>query len=227
MHRRPLPGSRAIIYRPRALGRLVWRRNGVRLWPRPVELPLNESVPRVSFFSRIFGKARAGREPIRPLWHRVVEIARERQWYADCGVEDSVAGRFDAITLVLSLVLLRMEREDSLRLPLARLTELFVEDMDGQLRQSGVGDLVVGKHIGRLVSTLGGRLGALREALSHGDGAQGDGAQGDGALVPVLERNVTLLPGADTARLAGETRRLAGELDAMSADDLLAARFSR
>lgn len=171
----------------------------------------------MSFFSRIFGQARADREPVRPLWHRVVEIAREPQWYADCGIEDSVGGRFDAITLVLSLVLLRMERDESLRVPLARLTELFVEDMDGQLRQSGVGDLVVGKHIGRLMSTLGGRLGALREALP----------QGDEALVAALERNITLNPGADTARLAHETRKLADELDAMSAQDILAARIAR
>lgn len=171
----------------------------------------------MSFFSRIFGQARADRTPVRPLWHRVVEIARERQWYADCGIEDSVAGRFDAITLVLSLVLLRMEREESLRLPLARLTELFVEDMDGQLRQSGVGDLVVGKHIGRLMSTLGGRLGALREALP----------QGDDALVPALERNVTLVAGADAGRLARETRKLASELDSATAEDILAARIAR
>ena len=46
------------------------------------------------------------------------------------------------------------------------LTELFVDDMDGQLRQEGIGDVVVGKHIGRMVSALGGRLAAYRAALS-------------------------------------------------------------
>jgi cytochrome b pre-mRNA-processing protein 3 len=51
----------------------------------------------------------------------------------------------------------------------ALLTELFVEDMDGQLRESGVGDVVVGKHIGKLMAVLGGRLGALRAALAAGD----------------------------------------------------------
>ena len=64
--------------------------------------------------------------------------------------------------------------------------------MEGQLRQSGIGDPTVGKQIRKLVTTLGGRLGALREALP----------KGEAALVPVLERNVTTLPGADFGALA-------------------------
>jgi cytochrome b pre-mRNA-processing protein 3 len=175
----------------------------------------------VSLISRLIGKRSDSREAVRPLWHRVVEIAREKPWYAQCGVADTVAGRFDAITMVLALVMLRMERDkpedDTLIEPSVRLTELFVEDMDGQLRQSGVGDLVVGKHMGKLMSVVGGRIGALKDALP------GD----DTALIAALERNVTLTEGADTARLAAEVRRLHGQIDALSNEDLLAARIAR
>lgn len=175
----------------------------------------------MSLISRILGKRPDSRDAVRPLWHRVVEIAREKQWYADCGIADTVPGRFDAVTLVLALIMLRMERDkgsdDSLITPSARLTELFVDDMDGQLRQAGVGDLVVGKRIGKLMSVLGGRIGALREAL----------AQDDAALSEVLDRNVTLIEGADKARLAGEVRRLHARIDALSPEDLLAARIER
>jgi cytochrome b pre-mRNA-processing protein 3 len=170
----------------------------------------------VSFLSRIFGKARFAREPLRPLWHRVVEIARERHWYAECGIADSVSGRFDAITLVLSLVLLRMEREQDLIEPSVRLTEIFVEDMDGQLRQGGVGDLVVGKHMGKLMQSLGGRLGAYREGL----------AADDGVLAAALERNVTMVEGVDTQRLAKAVRGLAARIEAASGDDLVAGRIA-
>ena len=45
----------------------------------------------------------------------------------------------------------------------ADLTDRFIADMDGSLRQDGVGDQVVGKHIGRMMAALGGRLGAYRE----------------------------------------------------------------
>jgi cytochrome b pre-mRNA-processing protein 3 len=178
-------------------------------------LPLNEGLSTVSFLSRIFGKREDDRAHVRPLWHRVVEIARDPRWYAELGVADTVAGRFDAVTLVLSLVLLRMESDEPLIEPSARLTELFVDDMDGQLRQNGIGDLVVGKHIGRLMGVLGGRLGALREALP----------QGDAALADVIARNVTLVGGADPAKLAQEAASLARRLDGLAADELLAAEF--
>ncbi|WP_204310223.1 ubiquinol-cytochrome C chaperone family protein, partial [Enterobacter cloacae] len=48
------------------------------------------------------------------------------------------------------------------------LTEVFIDDMDGQLRQIGIGDIVVGKHVGKMMGMLGGRLGAYREALAAG-----------------------------------------------------------
>ena len=48
----------------------------------------------------------------------------------------------------------------------AWLTELFIDDMDGQLRQQGIGDVVVGKHVGRMMGALGGRLSAYRCALA-------------------------------------------------------------
>jgi cytochrome b pre-mRNA-processing protein 3 len=171
----------------------------------------------LSFLSRLFGNREDALAPVRPLWHRVVEIAREKAWYADYDLADTVPGRFDAITLVLALVLLRMEQDEALIEPSVRLTEIFIDDMDGQLRQTGLGDLVVGKHVGRLMGTLGGRLGALREALP----------QDDAALAEVIVRNVTLVEGGDAAKLVPAVRRLANALAALSADDLMAARIER
>lgn len=172
----------------------------------------------MSLLARLLGTRPDPREALRPLWHRVVEIAREPQWYAKGGVADTVAGRFDAITLVLSLVMLRMDGHETLKAPSARLTELFVDDMDGQLRQSGVGDLVVGKRMGKLVGALGGRIDALREALAQ---------EGDAALVAAIERNVTLNEQADTAAIATKLRVIAATLAATSDEDLLAGRIVR
>lgn len=174
----------------------------------------------MSFLTRIFGKRDDDRAHVRPLWHRVVEIAREPQWYADGGVADTVPGRFDAITLVLALVLLRMEREKALIEPSVRLTEIFVDDMDGQLRESGVGDIVVGKKIGKLMSVLGGRLGAYREALAANDAAEA-------AMAEAIARNVTLVEGVEPAKVAQAALALAGQLDVLSAEDILAARIAR
>jgi cytochrome b pre-mRNA-processing protein 3 len=123
----------------------------------------------LSFLSRLFGNREDALAPVRPLWHRVVEIAREKAWYADYDLADTVPGRFDAITLVLALVLLRMEQDEALIEPSVRLTEIFIDDMDGQLRQTGLGDLVVGKHVGKMMGLLGGRLGAYRDGLAEGN----------------------------------------------------------
>jgi cytochrome b pre-mRNA-processing protein 3 len=81
-------------------------------------------------------------------------------------VPDTLDGRFDLLAALMALVLLRLEREQGrdVQQGAAMLTELFVEDMDGTLRQIGIGDLVVGKHMGRMVGALGGRLGAFRTA---------------------------------------------------------------
>jgi cytochrome b pre-mRNA-processing protein 3 len=171
----------------------------------------------MSLFDRLLGR-KAAETDTGPLWHRVVEVAREPQWYAKGGVADTIPGRFDCISMVLALVLIRMEREDALRPLTGRLTEHFVDDMDGQLRQNGIGDLVVGKHVGKLVSALGGRIDAYRAALAGAD---------DAALIEAVSRNITLNEGADSAAIAAELRVLAGAIDQASAADLLAGRIAR
>jgi cytochrome b pre-mRNA-processing protein 3 len=171
----------------------------------------------VSLLSRIFAKRDDGRDALRPLWHRTVEIAREPRWYAQYGIADTVAGRFDAITLVLSLVLLRMERVEVLIAPSVRLTELFVDDMDGQLREAGIGDLVVGKKVGRLMSVLGGRLGAIREALP----------QSREALAEVVTRNVSLTDNGSAEEVAAAMIALAGKLEGESDARVLAGEVTR
>ncbi|MCJ2183848.1 hypothetical protein MTR62_14260 [Novosphingobium sp. 1949] len=186
----------------------------------------------MSLLSRLFGTSGDPRAAVRPLWHRIIEIAREEPWYADYGVADNVSGRFDAVTLVLALAMLRMERghaggghkldeEAPLVDASARLTELFVEDMDGQLRQSGVGDLVVGKRMGKLVSVLGGRIGALRAALAQAPTPEGD------PLEAVLERNVTLTSQPDLAGLAAAIRALHTQFQGLTDEALLQGTISR
>jgi len=170
----------------------------------------------MSLLARLFTSQPDPREALRPLWHRVVELSREPVLYRDDGVADSVAGRFDMIAAILALVMLRLER-DALARETALITELFVADMDGQLREKGVGDMVVGKHVGRLVSALGGRLGAFREALASGDGALFEAA---------LRRNVTLAEGRAIAGLAARLRGFADKLAALGSDDVLAARIA-
>lgn len=169
----------------------------------------------MGLLKRLFGASDRGTAP--QLYAGIVARGRAPHWYTEGGVPDTIDGRFDMIAAVLSLVLLRLEGEAEAKAPSTALAECFIDDMDGQLRQTGLGDLVVGKHVGRLMGTLGGRLGALREALP----------QDDAALAEVIVRNVTLVEGGDAAKLVPAVRRLANALAALSADDLMAARIER
>lgn len=172
----------------------------------------------MSLLARLLKRKTDDRDVARPLWHRTVAIAREKEWYAQCGVADTVAGRFDAITLILSLVLLRMEREPDLVPASVRLTELFVADMDGQLRESGVGDVVVGKHVGKLMSVLGGRIGAYRQAMESED---------DQAMAEAVSRNMNLHDGTDPLLVARRARAFAAGLALVPAHRVLAAEIGR
>ncbi|WP_240663556.1 ubiquinol-cytochrome C chaperone family protein [Sphingomonas sp. UV9] len=113
-----------------------------------------------------------------PLYNAVVGRARAEHWYCDGAVPDTVDGRFDMIATLLAIVMLRLEAEPAGGEPAARLAERFVDDMDGQLREIGIGDIIVGKHIGKMMSMLGGRLGAYRDGLAAGD------------ITPALVRNL-------------------------------------
>ena len=177
----------------------------------------------MSFFSRLLGIAREDESDVSALWRRIVAVAREREWYADCGVADSVPGRFDAITTVLALALLRMEGSREMAAASVRLTELFVEDMDGQLREAGIGDMVVGKHIGKLMSAMGGwegagmglgtsvagaglgaGLGAAGNAVSEGFGSAGGAALAAGTTV------VTAAKRSSSSRASRSRRSMTG-----------------
>jgi len=140
----------------------------------------------MGLFKRLFGAPDRGTAP--QLYTAIVATGRAPHWYAEGAVPDTIDGRFDMIAAILSLVLLRLEGEPEAMAPSAALAECFIDDMDGQLREIGIGDIVVGKHMGRMMGMVGGRLGAYRAGLA-------DGTLG-AALVRNLYRGV---PPADTA----------------------------
>ena len=161
--------------------------------------------------SRLLRSGPDPRTALRPLWHRLIEIAREPEWYRDCGVADTLEGRFDMVTAATAFAMLRMEGDEKLARSTGLLAEWFVEDMDGQLRQSGVGDLVVGKKIGKLMSTLGGRIGAYRSAM----------AADEAALAEAVRRNVTLADETRAPALAERLTQLHGRFAATPAAGML------
>ena len=170
---------------------------------------------RWGWLDRVLG--RSGGDETLPLYEAVVTRARAPHWYLTGAVPDTVDGRFDAVAAVLSMVLLRLEDEPAGAEPAARLAERFVDDMDAQLRQLGIGDIVVGKHIGRMMAALGGRLGAYRDALAP-DAPDGAFAE---ALTRNLYRGEAPAPEA-VAHVEAELRKLRRGLAEVPIDRLIA-----
>jgi len=169
----------------------------------------------MSFLSSLFAR-KDDRAELKPLYDAVVETAREPHWYLDGGVADTLDGRFDMVAAILSLVLLRLEALEE-QATSARLAEIFIDDMDGQIRQIGFGDLVVGKQVGRMVGALGGRLAAYRAGLA------GEAPLGE-ALVRNLYRGEA--PAADElAYVEAQVRALAATLAQRDRGALLAGRL--
>lgn len=169
----------------------------------------------MSFFDRLFGR-RDANEAVRPLYNAVIARGREAHWYQQGGVPDTIDGRFEMIAACLSLVIARLELEPEQRQNVAWLVELFVSDMDGQLREIGIGDMVVGKHVGRMMGALGGRIGAYREGLRSGSF--------EAALVRNLYRG-TEPPAASLEHSAEQLRAFYLGLHAATAESIIAGKL--
>ncbi|MGB6538910.1 MAG: ubiquinol-cytochrome C chaperone family protein [Xanthobacteraceae bacterium] len=144
----------------------------------------------------------------------IVAQARSPIFYAHFGVSDTVQGRFDLIVLHLVLLLRRLAREGAPGREFGqRLFDAFCRDLDGNLREMGIGDLAVPKHMQRFGEAFYGRQTAYRAALDTGSDLDFENA---------LARNILQGSGCDgAAGLAGYARAVVGQLDAQQQDALM------
>lgn len=155
---------------------------------------------------------------IASLYGMIVAQARSAAFYVDYQVPDTVQGRFDLIVLHLVLLLRRLACGD--RAPgrgLAgrdfgqRLFDAFCRDLDGNLREMGIGDLAVPKHMRRFGEAFYGRQAAYLAGLDAADERDFENA---------LARNIFTDVGvgvdAKVARLARYARAVVRDLDAQT-----------
>jgi len=118
-------------------------------------------------------------------WHiyrQAVEQARRPGFYAAGGVPDTVEGRFELMTLHVLLLWRWLQRQPGEGAALAQaVVDAFFTDLDRNLREMGVGDLSVGKHVKRIAGSFLARTRDLSVALDAGDRA---------AIAAILARNL-------------------------------------
>jgi cytochrome b pre-mRNA-processing protein 3 len=153
-------------------------------------------------------------------YSQVVEQARRPGFFTDCGVPDTVDGRFELICLHAFLYLHRLKHEQQRAAPLGqRFFDTMFADFDRSLREMGTGDLSVGREIKRMAEAFYGRIAAYEEGLA------GD----DSVLQPALQRNLfgTAPPTeAQLQAMACHVRGEAARLRGQAAPELLAGRIS-
>src|SRR5580765_2045018 len=156
------------------------------------------------------------RDAAERAYGRVVEQARRPGFFIDCGVPDTLDGRFELICLHAFLYLHRLKREERRAAPLGqRFFDTMFADFDRSLREMGTGDLSVGREIKGMAEAFYGRIAAYEQGLA------GDNS----VLEPALARNLfgTAPPTPPRlAAMAGYVRREAARLNRQDAAELLA-----
>jgi cytochrome b pre-mRNA-processing protein 3 len=149
----------------------------------------------------IFGflsRRRKNRELIGRLYGAVVAAARAPELYRDLGVEDTLDGRFEALTLHLTLVTRRLRAMPSPAPDMAQdLVDQAFSGFEAALREIGVGDITVPKRMKVMASAYLGRAKAYDDAIRQGDTAKLAEAIGRnlyGAATPLPE-NVEKMTG--------------------------------
>jgi cytochrome b pre-mRNA-processing protein 3 len=120
--------------------------------------------------SRFFPRIRRNEDIGTPLYGTIVAQARAPALYASIGVPDDVGGRFEMVVLHVILLTRRLEQGgEAARAAGQAVFDHFCRDMDNSLREMGIGDLSVPKHMRRVGEAYFGRRSAYGPALSAGD----------------------------------------------------------
>ena len=102
------------------------------------------------------------------LFASVTQIAREPHWYVEGAVPDTIDGRFAVLATVTALVMVRLEADGEAGIPASvALTERFVEVMELEHREMGLGDPTLGKTVRKLVGSLARRTELWRSAIGE------------------------------------------------------------
>ena len=123
------------------------------------------------------------------LFDGVTRLTRAPHWYVEGKVPDTLDGRFAVLATVTAQVLVRLETPEEMifqQLSVA-LTERFIDVMESEHRELGIGDPALGRKVRKLVGSLARRVDLWRatttgerpweEAAAESLSVEGDGKQ--------------------------------------------------
>jgi cytochrome b pre-mRNA-processing protein 3 len=99
------------------------------------------------------------------LFDALTKEARRPHWYLEGEVPDTIDGRFRVLATLTALASVRLESGGD-QLSVA-LTERFVEVMESEHRELGLGDPTLGRKVRKLVGSLARRVELWRSAAAR------------------------------------------------------------
>ena len=104
------------------------------------------------------------------LYAEAVRLARNPAFFDTYGVADDVDGRFDALSLIVALVMRKLKTLDDDGKALSQqLFDSMFADMDLSLREMGAGDIGVSKRVRAMAEAFMGRLESYVDAIDNND----------------------------------------------------------
>lgn len=113
--------------------------------------------------------AKANMDVVHGFYDVMMRLARSPVFYTRFAVPDTVDGRYDLMCLMLSLFLFRVQQAEPETAQ--ALFDFAFKDVERGLREAGIGDLSVPKHMKKMLAAFYGRAAAYYEALEQQDTA--------------------------------------------------------
>jgi len=105
------------------------------------------------------------------LFAAITAETRQPHWYVEGKVPDTIDGRFAVLATLTALAAVRIEQAGDEGNPVSvALTEQFIEVMESEHRELGIGDPTLGKKVRKLVGSLSRRVELWRRTT----GGEGD-----------------------------------------------------
>ena len=121
-------------------------------------------------FSALLKSRNPYEEAARNVYAAMLENTRQKVFYEEYGVPDNFDGRFDLLLLhafVVMRVVLKKAPEQAEEFNQALFDATFA-DIDQTLREMGIGDMGVPKHMRKMMKAFNGRMHAYTEAFDSG-----------------------------------------------------------
>lgn len=130
----------------------------------------------------LFQRQKSNAEIVKNQYEILTAAARRAIFYTDMNVPDTVMGRFNMLTLHITLYLrLTKDKGEPVQALAQDIVDAFFEDIDHSIRELGIGDASVPKRMKKLAKMFYGRADAYGQALDGKD---------EEAMIAALSRNI-------------------------------------